>query len=279
MNARLPSIVASAVLIAWPAAAEPLTVDLLSPALLSECDARAESYGRYAPPIAAAARALIDIGVFAPDEFEDVSIGFCGLRAAGGPVATASCADGVILLDDKYARPDQTLVLKATLAHEMKHHRQHRDAKARLGQGYCESARYAAEKPALEAQADAFGDAVGELFVTGRAVEIVNACDAPVMIYLEAADPVSIRGAAPAFQRIAPKSSLIAPERALSGIVRFDARTTPEAGPAYVWQDRTSAQTRFVEGRLVRPREKRLSAAGLEAGAYRLRLTCPDKAD
>lgn len=279
MNACLPSIVASAVLIAWPAAAEPLTVDLLSPALLSECDARAESYGRYAPPIAGAARALIDIGALNEADFQDARIGYCGLRAADGPVATASCADGVILLDEKYAHEDERLVLLATLAHEMAHHRQHRDGKGRFGADYCASARYAADKPALEAEADAFGDAVGELFVRGRAVEIVNACDAPVMIYLEAADPVSIRGAAPAFQRIAPKSSVIAQERALSGIVRFHARTTPQAGPAYVWQDRTSAQTRFVEGRLVRPREKRLSAAGLEAGAYRLRLTCPDKAD
>ncbi len=256
------------------ASAEPLTADLLPAGLLAECDARAEPRGRYAAPIAAAARALADIGAVADTAFDDARIGFCGLRAAGGPVAAAACDTGVILLDEKYAGEGERLVLLATLAHEMKHHLQHRDAKARYGEGYCDSARYAADKPALEAEADVFGDAVAELFVRGRAVEIVNACDSPILIYLEADDPVAIRGAAPAFQRVAPKSSAVASERALSGIVRFHARTAPKVRPAYVWQDRTSAQSRFVEGRHIRLNEMRLVAASRENGPFRLRLTC-----
>jgi hypothetical protein len=256
------------------ASAEPLTADLLPAGLLAECDARAEPRRRYAAPVASAVRALADIGAIADTAFDDARIGFCGLRAAGGPVAAAACDTGLILLDEKYAAEGERLVLLATLAHEMKHHLQHRDAKARYGEGYCDSARYAADKPALEAEADAFGDAVAELFVRGRAVEIVNACDAPVLVYLEADDPVAIRGGAPAFQKIAAKSSAVAPERALSGVVRFHARTTMEAAPAFIWQDRTSAQTRFVEDRHIRLKEMRLSAAGRENRPFRLRLTC-----
>jgi hypothetical protein len=270
--ARLAAAFAS---LAAPSAAEPLTADLLPPDLLSACEADADPSGRYAPPIAASVRALADIGVFAAKEFDGVRIGFCALQAAGGPVATASCADGVILLDEKYARPGESLTLQATLAHEMKHHFQHEDRKARFGQAYCDSARYVADKPALEAEADAFGDAVGELFVRGRAVEIVNACDAPVSIYLEADDPVAVRGAEPRFQQIAAKSSAPAAERAMSGTVRFHARTTAAARPAFVWQDRTSPHSRIVEGRSIRLTERRLSAMGREQGPFRLRLSCP----
>ncbi len=259
--------------LATPAGAEPLTADLLAPQLLADCEDKAPPFDRYAPPVAAAARSLIDIGVFAAEEFVDVRVGFCALQAAGGPVATASCGDGVILLDEKYARPDQALVLGATLAHEMKHHLQHREKKARFGAGYCEGARYAADKPSLEAEADAFGDAVGELFVSGRAVEIINACEEPVLVYLEPDDPVAVRGAAPRFQRIAAKSSAFAAERALTATVRFHARTMA-ARAAFVWQDRTSPHSRIVEGRSIRLREMRLSAAGREKGPFRLRLTC-----
>lgn len=270
-------IISAAALLALapPAAAEPLTADLLPPALLADCEAKADAFGRYAPAIAGSVRALGDLGVFAAKEFEDVRIGYCPLQAAGGPVATASCADGVILLDEKYARADQALVLHSTLAHEMKHHFQHRAKKAQFGAVYCESARYAADKPALEAAADAFGEAVSELFTLGRVVEIVNACDAPVSIYLEADDPVAVRGAEPRFQQIAAKSSAPAAERALSGIVRFHARTTAAARPAFVWQDRTSPHSRIVEGRSIRLRERRLSSMGREQGPFRLRLSCP----
>ncbi|MDZ7629492.1 MAG: hypothetical protein U5J99_13915 [Parvularculaceae bacterium] len=255
-------------------AAAPLTADLLPPSLLDSCEAAAPSFGAYAPPIAASVRALTDIGAVSARDFQGVRIGFCALKAAGGPVATAACADSVILLDDKYARADEALVLHATLAHEMAHHFQHRDKKAAFGEGYCESARYAADKPALEETADAFGDAVAELFVLGRSIEIFNACAAPVLVYLEAAEPVAVRGTTPAFLRVEAGAAALAPERALSGAVRFHARTAPGALPAFAWEDRAGPHARIVESRPVRLKEMRLKAAGRETGPFRLRLTC-----
>ena len=272
---RLFLSLGAAALLLGAAAAEPLTADLLPPALLEGCEAQAAPLARAAPPIAAAARALDNLGVFAADEFEGVRIGFCALQAAGGPVATASCAGGVILLDEKYARPDQALTLRATLAHEMAHHFQHRDKRKAFGEGYCGSARYGAEKPALEAAADAFGEAVAELFVLGRPVEIVNACTAPVLVYVEAADPVAVRGTAPAFLKVAAGAAATAPEGALSGAIRYYARTAPGAAPAFVWREKTGPHARFVEGRSIRLKEARLKAPGRETGAFRLRLRCP----
>lgn len=256
------------------ALADPLAADRMPFGLLDACEAQAEPFSRYAPAIAAAVRALTEIGVFKAEEFAGVRIGFCGLRRAGGPVATASCPDGIILLDEKYAGADQAFVLKATLAHEMTHHLQHQERTARYGHGYCASARYSADKPALEKAADAFGDNVAALFTLGRPVEIFNACDDPVSIYFEADDPVAIRGDGPAFQRVPARTSATAAERALSGSVRIFARTEPVSGPAYVWQDKASAQTRFVEGRLIRLKTLRLAAADRVESPFRLRLSC-----
>lgn len=256
------------------AAAEPLTADRLPAALLSACDAQAEPYGRYAPPIADAARALIDLGVFAPAAFSDAKIGFCGLQRAGGPAAAASCADGVILLDTKYAGGDQAISLRATLAHEMLHHLQHREAKARHGAGYCASARYAREKPALEEKADAFGDTVAGLFALGRAVEITNACDRALLVYLEADDPVAVRGAAPLFQRIPARSSAMGEERALSRRFHFFAQPAPAAGAPAAPAPGQGAQSRFVEGRAIRLRKTLLPAPGKVTDPFRLRLSC-----
>ncbi len=256
------------------AAAEPLPADRLPPRLLADCDARAAPPARYEAPIAAAARALIDIGAFTGTEFQSARIGFCDLQQAGGPVAAATCDDAVILLDTKYAADDQALTLRATLAHEMTHHLQHRDAKARFGESYCASARYREDRPSLEAEADVFGDKIAELFLLGRSVEIVNVCGAPVAVYLEAHDPVALRGAAPAFQRVPAGASALSPERALSGRMRLYARTAPLTGPAHVWQDKTSAQSRIVEGGLVRLREIRLAPADRLESPFRLRLSC-----
>ena len=257
------------------AAAEPLTADALPPALLADCDARAEPFGRYAPSIAGAAAALIDIGAAAERDFEDAKIGFCSLREAGGPVAATSCEDGIVLLDEKFAAASQTLNLRATLAHEMTHHLQHRARKARFGAAYCASARYGAEKPAFEAQADAVGDKVAALFVRGRGVEIVNACDAPVSVYLEADDPVAARGAEAAFQRVPARSRVMAAEKSLSGRFGLYARTAPQSGRVHVWRDAQSDRLRFVEGRAVRLRAMRLSAPARLDAPFRIRLSCP----
>ena len=268
--------VALALLSSWAdaAAAEPTPADRLPASLLAECDARTKAPGHYDPPTAAAVRALIEMGVFSSIEFRDARIGFCELQRAGGPVAASSCEDGVILLDSKYADADRALVLNATLAHEMLHHLQHRERKARYGDAYCQSARYRTDKPSLEAAADKFGDEVAALFALGRRVEIVNRCDEPVSIYLEAIDPVAIRGTQAAFQNIPALARAMSPERAASGRFRFYAQTTPKAGAARIWQDRASAHSRIVEGLPVRPRETRLAASDRLKSPFRLTLTC-----
>lgn len=257
------------------AAAGPLPADKLAPSLLAGCDAEAGAFGRYAPPIASAARALIDLGSFDRGDFSGVRIGFCGLARAGGPVAVASCTDEVILLDDKYARAGQEISLGATLAHEMKHHLQHREKKAAYGAGYCAGPRYADDKPALEAEADAFGDAIAALLLRGRAIEIVNACDVPVRFHLEAENPIAARGAAPVFEHAPPLGSALSAERALSGRIRFYAETASARGRGRFWQDRSGPHARFVEGRLIRLREFSLAPRARETGAFTLRLVCP----
>jgi ribosomal protein L35 len=190
-------------------------------------------------------------------------------------VAATSCEHGIILLDEKYAAAGQTLNLRATLAHELTHHRQHQERKARFGESYCASPRYEADKPRFEADADAVGDKVAALFLRGRGVEIVNACDAVVSIYLEADNPVAVRGAEAAFQRIPARSAALSPERALSGRFRFHARTAPDAGKIHVWENKTSAETRIIEGRTARLRSIRLSAPDRLDAPFRLRLACP----
>lgn len=250
------------------------TADKLSPTLLAECDAGAAPFGRYDAPIAAAAQALIEIGAVRRDVFSDARIGFCALQAAGGPVAATSCGDGVILLDAKYIDAKEALNLKATLAHEMVHHSQHLAAKAQAGEAYCDSARYSNDKPGFEAAADAFGEKVAALFLTGRGIEVVNACESAISLYLEADDPVAVRTGAAAFEHVGPHSRHLLGERARSGAVRFYARTNPASGTVHVWQDAESAETRFVEGRLARLKRMRLTAPeGLEA-PFRLRLQC-----
>lgn len=260
------------------ARAEPLTADRLPAALLAECDARAAPIGRAEPAIAESVRALTAIGAFSAAEFDGVRFGFCPLQREGGPVGVTSCKDDIILLDEKYQSAGEALVLHATLAHEMAHVLQHRAARARAGAGYCDSAAYLAAKPALEGAADALGDGAAALLALGREVEIVNLCDAPVSIYLEADDPAA-RPTAPAFVKSPPGRAVTAKDRALSGNVRFYARTAPENGPAHVWEEKSGADARFVEGRLVRLKAAQLAAADRLASPLRLRLSCRSEKD
>ncbi|MGF1544524.1 MAG: ImmA/IrrE family metallo-endopeptidase [Parvularculaceae bacterium] len=244
---RRTSFVAAFAVVATSPSAAPLPANDLPQPLLAACDARARPFGAYDGPIADAAAALIEIGVFGAAAFRDVKIGFCGLRRAGGPVATAACASDVILLDEKYAAPGEALTLKATLAHEMKHYFQHKDRKARFGAGYCASARYDAEAPALEREADAFGHAVGELFLTGRPIDIVNDCPDAALIYLEADRPVWTAGA-PRLQRIPPRARVPSTERAASRRFKYNARTAPSRGAPREWRGAQGAHARIVDG-------------------------------
>lgn len=120
---------------------------------------------------------------------------------------------------------------------------------------------------------DAAGDAVAELFLLGREVEIVNDCDAGLLIYLEADDPAFARDAV--FERLAARGRAISSERAFSSRFRFYAETTPSAGPAHRWPESAGAQSRIVEGRRISLMETRLAApANRETGAFTLRLSC-----
>ncbi len=257
-----------------PASAEPLTADRLPPALLGACDANAAPFGAYDLAVARSVAALDGMGAIWKDEFATVRIGFCGLVAAGGPVAAASCADDIILLDEKYAAEGQALALNATLAHEMKHHFQHRAAKARHGDAYCESAAYAAGKEAMETEADAFGEAVGELFFLGRPVEIVNECVSPVAVYLEADEPAAAQEGDPAFETVAARSARVLRARAYASRFYYHAQTLGATGPRVVFENRSSPHRRFIDGRQIRLKEARLDAAGREKGPFRLTLSC-----
>ncbi|MBI1393562.1 MAG: hypothetical protein GC152_12540 [Alphaproteobacteria bacterium] len=259
------------------ALAEALPADALAPAFLAECDARAAASGAYDPEIAGAVLALTNLGVFDRDAFEGVKIGFCPLRVAGGPVATTSCADDVILLDVKYADPAQRLVLNATLAHEMTHYLQHQEGKAASGDGYCASAAYAADKAWMEREADAFGDAVGELFVIGRAVEVRNDCATAVSVYVEAAAPMAGSDQAIGFLTVAPGMSAHWPERSTSRLHQFYAETAENSGEARAWRGADGGRRRFIGGQTIQLREISLPAAAPADGPFRLTLSCtPD---
>ena len=142
--------------------AAPLSAVELPPALLAACDEKTKPLESLVGPIRAAADNLINAGVLEREDFDGVKLGFCELRKANGPVATASCREDVILLDVKYADRSEALVRSATLAHEMKHILQHRELRAVFGESYCLTEDYAAGKPALEVEADAFGDKAAE---------------------------------------------------------------------------------------------------------------------
>ena len=250
-----------------------LTADQLPPALLAACEARAAALDRAEPAIATSAAALTAIGALAPEDFDGVRIGFCPMRRESGPVGATSCRDDIILLDEKYRAPREALVLHATLAHEITHVRQHRAKKASLGAAWCDSAAFRAAKEAHEAAADEFGDKAAALIALGREIEIINDCDAPLLVYAEAVDPVPAGGVA-AFERARPHGAAVARDRALSGRVLYYAETAPASGPKRIFTDPKSSQSRFVDGRLVRLAAARLSAPDRLTSPFRLRLSC-----
>jgi hypothetical protein len=174
-----------------------------------------------------------------------------------------------------YAAGDKRLALVAALAHEMQHHRQHKERKAAHGPGYCASPAYAAEKPQLEEEADSFGDAVAALFFVGRDVEVVNECAAPAAVYVEADEALTAPGA-PAFTDVAALSRARLALKAVSGRVRYYAETAPEGGVRSVWRGADKADLRFIAGRPYALRRARLPAAAPTQGPFRLRL-CADE--
>ncbi|GEM_PF-2803118 len=262
-----------------PANAEPVSSDALPQEILDVCDARAMPFGGYEPAIAAAAADLIAMGVFTSEEFSNVKIGFCGLRDAQGPAATASCARDSILLDIGYAAKDQNLVRNATLAHEMKHYLQHSERKAEFGQDYCSSDQYAADKTWMEEEADAFGDDVAALFFTGRMVEIKNECPVAASVYLEADRPMPAIGDSASFIEVAPHATVVLDGRATSNLFRIYAETTPSHGQKRIWGGAGASDTRVIDGKVYGLKRITLSSASRSAGPFEMRLSCqPDEA-
>ena len=257
-----------------PAAANPMPSSEIAQDVLAACEARAEPFGGDDRTINEAAMALIDMGVFNATDFSDVKIGFCGLRAARGPVATTSCASDTILLDAGYAVDDEKLALKATLAHEMQHYFQHREQKAKFGDGYCESARYQADKAWMEAEADAFGDDVAALFFLGRATEITNDCPVPARVYLEADMPRAARDEFPGFVEVAANATAAAPERALSKFFRLYAEATPDEGRKRVWGGSAMSDKRAIDGKIYGLTPVALEAPSRSTGPFQLTLSC-----
>lgn len=214
------------------------------------------------------------MGVFSASEFHGVKIGFCDFRRVNGPAGTTSCTDNTILLDSGYRRKNQGIVLKATLAHEMKHVFQHRELKAKFGDDYCSSDRYAADRDWMEKEADAFGDQIAALFITGRAVDIINECPVAVSVYLEADAPLTANSAALDFIEAPAYSIVRSPERAISKFFKLFAEAELYNDERKVWGDATMAHTRIINGNRYRLKSISLPNAQRSAGPFQMTLSC-----
>ena len=184
------------------------------------CESRSPFFSDYHPTIKKAADDLIAMGVFTQGEFSGVRIDFCALYEQYGRYGTTNCSNDVVLLDEGYARKGRDLVLRATLAHEMKHVLQHRELRLAHGLDYCASNQYENDKPRLEAEADMFGDRVARLFFGGRAVEIRNQCSVPVSVYLEPNKPLVRSETLPEVATVPPGGVYETAERATSNEFR-----------------------------------------------------------
>ena len=231
----------------------------------------------WAPGIANAADGLSELGVITQNEFRGVKIGYCDLRSVDGPVATTSCGRDIILLDTKYADENESLTLKATLAHEMKHYFQLTEQKSRFGEGYCTSQRFTADKAWMETEADTFGDNVAALLVTGRTVVIKNECPAAVAVYLEAEKPVGAGGEAGEAIDVAPNTTVATPGRSVSNLFRLYARSETHDGRQHFWRDMGGTHTHRIDGKLVGLKLATLSNRERTAGPFQLKLSCSDE--
>ena len=262
--------------IATASSAMTIASDAVPPSVLGPCDAAARAQGAYAAEIEAARRSLVALSVFDDAEFEGVRIGYCGLVAAEGPVATTSCADDIILLDEKYAAPAQSLVLAATLAHEMKHVLQHREKRAASDAGYCADDAYLADRAALEADAEAFGGAVLQLVFAGREIAIRNACPAPVSVFVAPDAPKTAAGATGAAFAIAPGAAADETLRSASRSVRYAAISATANGRRHRWAGEKNAERRMVGGERIPLIAAILPVADRADGPFQLTLRCDD---
>lgn len=170
--------------------AGPLPSSALDQGLLAECEANAAAYSNFDPSVHTAIDRLEALDVFNAFEFGAVKIGFCDLRSVNGPVATTSCAEDTILLDQKYRDDSDSDILLSTLAHEMKHYQHHAAQKRQFGEQYCRSPQYRRDRIWMENVAGRFGDDVAALAFVGRPIEVVNNCPEPISVFI---DGVSVR--------------------------------------------------------------------------------------
>ena len=249
-----------------------LASDNVPQKVLDACDADAD--GDYNAPIKSAVQSLIEIGAFTDNDFDGVKIGFCSLRQFDGPVATTSCARNSILLDEKYANKSQSFVLRATLAHEMKHFLQHQKQKAAHGETYCVSAQYDADKEWMEVDADKFGDDVAGMLFVGRLIEIENTCPVTVRIYLDEGTIIPEDEQPHSFISAPPETSVSAFARSKSKFIKIFAESEHDGERQWVWQNKTTMHKRVVDGKSFGLTDYILSAKSPSAGPFLLKLSC-----
>lgn len=254
--------------------AAPIPAQNLAPEVLEQCDASAEKFRSFHPAIKSSARTLIDLGAFTEAEFRNVKIGYCGLRTANGPVATTSCRNDIILLDENYRLDNQRLVMTATLAHEMKHYLQHAQQRTRYGPGYCESEHYEKDKRWMEIDADKFGDEVAALLFAGRPVEIRNRCSSPLSLYLETATPRAAIQSFFDFLEVPPLSNAVTPHRSTSKFFKVYARSENADGNRVILRDTSESETRDIGGKTYRLKNITMASKARSSGPFVLRLTC-----
>ena len=242
--------------------------------MLETCDAHAKPVGDYDKAVQSAVDGLIALGVFTEAEFADVKIGFCDLRSAGGPVATASCSESTILIDRKYAAASERLVLISTLAHEMAHQLQFQSRKFLSGESYCFSEAYGAEKQQMEAEAAALGDAVVALAFVGRPIEIDNACPSAIEVYLDG-EHVSFDSANPPKVVTVPANSTVsAGASSTSKFVNVYAASNHADGRRWAWGDMGSGGERIINGERRRLTRHALVNRERASGPFVLELNC-----
>ncbi|NNE39795.1 MAG: hypothetical protein HKN14_02625 [Marinicaulis sp.] len=256
------------------AGAQPLPSRDIAQDILEGCDAQAFDFDDYDLAVKSATTTLMNLGVFSEAEFRGVKIGFCHLRAANGPVATTSCVDDTILLDEKYRDDDQRLVRAATLAHEMKHHLQHAQQRKMYGPGYCNSEHYEKDKTWMETDADKFGDDVAALLFAGRPVEIRNTCEQALSVYLETVTPGASIQSFFDLLEIPALSNAITPHRSTSKYFRVYARSDDDKGERLDWNGAVDSETRDIGGKTYRLKNITMANAARSIGPFVLRLTC-----
>ncbi len=250
----------------------PMPSSALDQAMLAECEGHASAYGEYHHEVQSTIEALDRLGVFAPEEFQSVKIGFCDLRRHGGPVATTSCDKDAILLDEKYEDESSRFAMMSTLAHEMKHVLQHAENKRRYGDAYCSSEQYVKDKDSLERDADAFSVEVEKIAFLGRPVEIENTCPTAVEVYIDGESVRFHESNSDQFTTVLPNSKISANVMSTSKSIQYFAATTLANGGRRYW--RGGGEERIIDGVRQQLAPIELESRVRASGSFILRVHC-----